>query len=84
MEKNRYMEAHFQPTTYSTSITGKTSYEHYTRPVPHSRTCFRISPESTSDSNFQANGIKIGPQHSPANPNMPAGQQGGSSSGGCC
>ena len=33
---------------------------------------------------FQANGIKIGPQHSPANPNMPAGNQGGGSSGGCC
>jgi hypothetical protein len=33
---------------------------------------------------FQANGIKIGPQHSPANPNLPAGQQGGSSGGGCC
>lgn len=33
---------------------------------------------------FQANGIKIGPQHSPANPNMPAGSQGGGGSGGCC
>lgn len=33
---------------------------------------------------FQANGIKIGPQHSPANPNMPAGSQGGTSGGGCC
>ena len=33
---------------------------------------------------FQANGIKIGPQHSPANPNMPSGSQGGSGSGGCC
>ena len=33
---------------------------------------------------FQANGIKIGPQHSPANPNMQAGNQGGSGSGGCC
>ena len=33
---------------------------------------------------FQANGIKIGPQHSPANPNMPSGNQGGGSSGGCC
>ncbi len=36
------------------------------------------------DFDFQANGIKIGPQHSPANPNMPAGSQGGGSSGGCC
>jgi len=40
--------------------------------------------EGVFDINNEANGIKIGPQHSPANPNMPAGQQGGSSSGGCC
>ena len=33
---------------------------------------------------LKANGIKIGPQHSPANPNMPSGNQGGGSSGGCC
>ena len=33
---------------------------------------------------FQANGIKIGPQHSPANPNLPSGSQAGGSSGGCC
>ena len=52
----------------------------YTRPLPYSRLESRL----TNDSNFQANGIKIGPQHSPANPNMPAGQQGGGSSGGCC
>jgi len=40
--------------------------------------------EGVFDINNEANGIKIGPQHSPANPNMPAGQQGGGSSGGCC
>lgn len=34
---------------------------------------------------FQANGIKIGPQHSPTNPSLPgAGGQGGSQGGGCC
>ena len=40
--------------------------------------------EGVFDINNEANGIKIGPQHSPANPNLPAGSQGGSSSGGCC
>merc|ERR1711878_249593 len=40
--------------------------------------------EGVFDINNEANGIKIGPQHSPANPNMPAGNQGGSGSGGCC
>jgi len=40
--------------------------------------------EGVFDINNEANGIKIGPQHSPANPNMPAGNAGGSGSGGCC
>merc|ERR1719384_609551 len=40
--------------------------------------------EGVFDINNEANGIKIGPQHSPANPNMPSGNQGGGSSGGCC
>jgi len=40
--------------------------------------------EGVFDINNEANGIKIGPQHSPANPNMPSGNQGGSGSGGCC
>lgn len=33
---------------------------------------------------FQANGIKIGPQHSPTNPNLPSGSQGSMQGGGCC
>lgn len=32
----------------------------------------------------QANGIKIGPQHSPTNPNMPSGGTGGLQGGSCC
>merc|ERR1712014_229403 len=40
--------------------------------------------EGVFDINNEANGIKIGPQHSPANPNMASGSQGGSGSGGCC
>lgn len=33
----------------------------------------------------QANGIKIGQQHSPTNPSLPgAGNQAGSASSGCC
>jgi len=40
--------------------------------------------EGVFDINNEANGIKIGPQHSPANPNMPSGNQGGGSAGGCC
>lgn len=32
----------------------------------------------------QANGIKIGPQHSPNNPGMPSGGGGGTQGGGCC
>lgn len=34
--------------------------------------------------NHQANGIKIGQQHSPTNPSLPAGSQGNQGSGGCC
>lgn len=34
---------------------------------------------------LKANGIKIGPQHSPTNPSLPgAGGQGASQGGGCC
>lgn len=33
---------------------------------------------------LQANGIKIGQQHSPTNPSLPAGNQGSQGSGGCC
>lgn len=34
---------------------------------------------------FKANGIKIGPQHSPTNPSLPgAGGKDGSQGGGCC
>ena len=33
---------------------------------------------------FQANGIKIGPQHSPSNPSMPSGGGASGQSGGCC
>lgn len=34
---------------------------------------------------FQANGIKIGQQHSPTNPSLPgSGNQGSQGSGGCC
>merc|ERR1712012_930601 len=41
--------------------------------------------EGVFDINNEANGIKIGPQHSPGtNPGMPSGNQGGGSSGGCC
>ena len=40
--------------------------------------------EGLFDINNEANGIKIGPQPSPANPNMPSGNQSGGSSGGCC
>jgi len=36
------------------------------------------------DINNEANGIKIGPQHSPSNPNMPSGGGGGAQGGGCC
>jgi len=41
--------------------------------------------EGVFDINNEANGIKIGPQHSPGtNPGMPSGNQGGGSAGGCC
>lgn len=33
---------------------------------------------------FQANGIKIGQQHSPTNPSLPGQSQGGQTGGGCC
>ena len=46
--------------------------------------CIKLTKNSTFIFLFQANGIKIGPQHSPANPNLPSGSQGGGSSGGCC
>lgn len=32
----------------------------------------------------QANGIKIGQQHSPTNPSLPGQSQGGQTGGGCC
>ncbi|KRT82387.1 ADP ribosylation factor [Oryctes borbonicus] len=41
--------------------------------------------EGVFDINNEANGIKIGPQHSPTNPSLPgAAGQGGSQGGGCC
>merc|ERR1719369_2185903 len=41
--------------------------------------------EGVFDINNEANGIKIGPQHSPAGGNQPGqGGQGGMASGGCC
>lgn len=40
--------------------------------------------EGVFDINNEANGIKIGPQHSPSNPSLPSGSQGSMSSGGCC
>jgi len=40
--------------------------------------------EGVFDINNESNGIKIGPQHSPGNPNNASGRQGGSGSGGCC
>ncbi|XP_040579690.1 ras-related protein Rab-2 [Lepeophtheirus salmonis] len=40
--------------------------------------------EGVFDINNEANGIKIGPQHSPANSSMPSGSQSGGSRGGCC
>jgi len=36
------------------------------------------------DINNEANGIKIGPQHSPSNPSMPSGGGQAGQSGGCC
>ncbi|KAL1449260.1 hypothetical protein WDU94_000470 [Cyamophila willieti] len=40
--------------------------------------------EGVFDITNEANGIKIGPQHSPNNPSLPAGPQGSSQGGGCC
>ncbi|KAH9407572.1 PREDICTED: ras-related protein Rab-2 [Rhagoletis zephyria] len=40
--------------------------------------------EGVFDINNEANGIKIGPQLSPTNPNLASGGQSSSSSGGCC
>jgi len=41
--------------------------------------------EGVFDINNEANGIKIGPQHSPAGGSQPGGgAQGGMASGGCC
>lgn len=40
--------------------------------------------EGVFDINNEANGIKIGPQHSPTSPSMPSSGGGASASGGCC
>ncbi|UYV63462.1 RAB2A [Cordylochernes scorpioides] len=40
--------------------------------------------EGVFDINNEANGIKIGPQHSPTNPSLPSGGPGANQSGGCC
>lgn len=40
--------------------------------------------KNNNPSFFQANGIKIGPQLSPANPNLASGGQSSSSGSGCC
>lgn len=41
--------------------------------------------EGVFDINNEANGIKIGQQHSPTNPSLPgSGSQGGPAGGGCC
>jgi len=40
--------------------------------------------EGVFDINNEANGIKIGPQHSPTNPQSPAGGPGSSQGSGCC
>uniref|UniRef100_A0A8D8LCK9 Ras-related protein Rab-2A n=1 Tax=Cacopsylla melanoneura TaxID=428564 RepID=A0A8D8LCK9_9HEMI len=40
--------------------------------------------EGVFDITNEANGIKIGPQHSPNNPSLPSGTQGSSQGGGCC
>lgn len=40
--------------------------------------------EGVFDITNEANGIKIGPQHSPNNPSLPSGSSGSSSGGGCC
>ncbi|KAG0413981.1 hypothetical protein HPB47_008846 [Ixodes persulcatus] len=40
--------------------------------------------EGVFDINNEANGIKIGPQHSPTNPSMPSSGGGANAGGGCC
>lgn len=40
--------------------------------------------EGVFDITNEANGIKIGPQHSPNNPSLPSGAQGSNTGGGCC
>jgi len=40
--------------------------------------------EGVFDINNEANGIKLGPQHSASNPSMPSGGGGGPQAGGCC
>lgn len=40
--------------------------------------------EGVFDINNEANGIKIGPQHSPSNPSVPLGGGRAQDSGGCC
>ncbi|KAH7982010.1 hypothetical protein HPB52_002600 [Rhipicephalus sanguineus] len=40
--------------------------------------------EGVFDINNEANGIKIGPQHSPTSPSMPSSGGGASAGGGCC
>lgn len=43
-----------------------------------------IDPMYPIRCDWQANGIKIGQQHSPTNPSLPSGNQGSQGSGGCC
>nr|CAD7449700.1 unnamed protein product [Timema bartmani] len=40
--------------------------------------------EGVFDINNEANGIKIGPQHSPTNPSLPSGSKDAMTGGGCC
>jgi hypothetical protein len=40
--------------------------------------------EGVFDINNEANGIKIGPQHTTGGANQPAGGQGSGAAGGCC
>jgi Ras-related protein Rab-2A len=40
--------------------------------------------EGVFDINNEANGIKIGPQHSPTSPTSPTGGPGSSQGSGCC
>lgn len=43
-----------------------------------------INSELSREGLLQANGIKIGPQHSPSNPSLSSGSQGSMQGGGCC